>query len=388
MDYLGDNRYQLLFVDDEGNDQCPVGQEKLQQKTKRNKTPRDKAKTLEMAKALELTLAKSKTANLKMEISNVKEQQLKLQQQLRQQLQQELQEQLQQQLQLEQKQQQQQQQKLQPNQGKERIYRERIINNSNRGYYGGYGNYGGYGGGGGGGGGGYGNYSGGYGGGNGGRPIKSKLDRHSSSDKTGIKAIVKRNGGGAHNWGSALKDIEDQNTAAILDNADTQQQQQQQQQQQPQQQQQLQQQQQQQEMNPNNMSNNNSMEEEDDTKYITVEQWRAMNVERAKPIYNIRKPGEGEPNKPDWKKMTVLRKKEKQLSKSEEDNNLEYDASMYPQRVGRLQRIVDIEFKFKDDRRRSGYLSNWSGRSFNKSESEGTAESINMDDEMEFPTLG
>ncbi|KAH8387560.1 hypothetical protein KR093_007828 [Drosophila rubida] len=164
-----------------------------------------------------------------------------------------------------------------------------------------------------------------------------------------------------------------------------------------------------------------------------------MRGQRAKPIYNIRKPGEGEANKPDWKQMIVLQKKKPLPScKSDEDNGLEYDASMYPQRVGRLQRIVDIEFKFKDDRRRSGaYRSGWmvarpinaqpqaaleqraagngnangnaNGNSNgnnngngnangsgngngngngNSNESETASDPINMNDEAEFPTLG
>ncbi|XP_034479174.1 uncharacterized protein LOC117785327 [Drosophila innubila] len=265
MDYLGDNRYQLLFVDDDANDQS-VDQKQLPQmpqmpqmpqavaqpKTKRTKTPRDKAKSIvEMAKMLELQ-SKSNT-NTKLEMGQVKE----------------------------------------PQQLKE----------------------------------------------------QAALEEEEQEEQAAMELML------------VLAMAEEEAAAAAEEL---------QQQEQPQ-----------------------LAEEEDDTKYITVEQWRAMHGVRAKPIYNIRKPGEGEPNKPDWKKMTVLqKKKQQQANKSEDDNNLEYDATMYPQRVGRLQRIMDIEFKFKDDRRRSGYLSGWSGRAYNKSESEGTAESINMADEMEFPTLG
>nr|XP_032296435.1 plasminogen activator inhibitor 1 RNA-binding protein [Drosophila virilis] len=257
MESLGNNRYQLLFIDDDASDLC-LGQKKLQEtggqpKHKRSKLPNggDKAKTL---------------------ILNKKPLQHKL-----------------------------------------------LISKSN-------GN--------------------GHGKGDG----LNKFDRHSGSDKTGIKAVVKRNGGGAHNWGSVIKDIEEQSIAM---------------------------------KNPGG----ENLIEEDDTKYITVEEWRAMRVERAKPIYNIRKAGEGEVNKPDWKKMIVLPKKKP--SKTDNDSGLEYDASMYPQRVGRLQRIMDIEFKFKDDRRRSGYLSGWAGgRPLNKSEAESVSDPINMNDEIEFPTLG
>ncbi|XP_051864692.1 probable serine/threonine-protein kinase dyrk1 isoform X2 [Drosophila albomicans] len=187
--------------------------------------------------------------------------------------------------------------------------------------------------------------------------------------------------------------------------------------------------------NNNNNNNNNNLETDegdgnntqvvDDRKFITVEQWKAMRGERVKPIYNIRKPGEGELNKkPDWKHMTVLQKNKDNNSNnksklsegnqkgSEEDNGLDYDASMYPQRVGRLQRIVDIEFKFKDDRRRSGaYRSGWmvsrplndnavqqrtanetqpslTQVAINNNDFETASDPINMNDEAEFPTLG
>ncbi|EDW06374.2 uncharacterized protein Dmoj_GI21552 [Drosophila mojavensis] len=217
------------------------------------------------------------------------------------------------------------------------------------------------------------NKGGGYG-----RLYKSKFDRHSGSDKTGIKAVVKRNGGGAHNWGSVIKDIEEQSIAMknpnILSDKDDSFNEQQQLLQQSSHQQ-----------SPQQAGDNAN--EEDNTKYITVEEWRAMCVERAKPTYNIRKPGEGEVAKPDWKKMIVLPKKKPM--KSDSDMGLEYDASMYPQRVGRLQRVMNIEFKFKDDRRRSGYLSGWGGgRSLNKSAAKSGSDPINMNDEAEFPTLG
>ncbi|XP_017851344.1 uncharacterized protein LOC108606028 [Drosophila busckii] len=221
------------------------------------------------------------------------------------------------------------------------------------------------------------------------RELRGKLDRRSGSDKTGIKAIDKRNGGGAHNWGSALKDIE---ATAALSDADAsiceQQQQQQQQVTQLQAEQQL-------------WDNSDEEQAELEAKYITVEEWRAKSVARAKPIFNIRKPGEGEAVKPDWQQMTVLQQKKKkqqqqQQQQQESQSNynlltepqLEYDAALlYPQRVGRLQRIVDIEFKFKDDHRRRGWQSGWQRRQRNQTGNEAAADGINMNDELEFPNL-
>nr|4V6W_Ah Chain Ah, Vig2, isoform B [Drosophila melanogaster] len=41
---------------------------------------------------------------------------------------------------------------------------------------------------------------------------KREFDRQSGSDRTGVKSIDKREGGGAHNWGSPKQDIEDLKT--------------------------------------------------------------------------------------------------------------------------------------------------------------------------------
>ncbi|EDW83963.1 uncharacterized protein Dwil_GK13399 [Drosophila willistoni] len=152
---------------------------------------------------------------------------------------------------------------------------------------------------------------------------KREFDRQSGSDKTGIKAVDKREGGGAHNWGSAKQDIEDIKTgesAPVVDKDDS----------------------------ANEQSGepaNNTLEEEE-AKQMTLDEWKALTDKRAKPNYNLRKAGEGVDNS-EWKKMVVLNKKKESNSEDE----FEYDPSMYPQRVGRLQRIVDIQFNFNDGRK-------------------------------------
>lgn len=117
---------------------------------------------------------------------------------------------------------------------------------------------------------------------------------------------------------------------------------------------------------------------DDDTKFSTGT--------GTKPKSNIRKAGEGEMQKPDRKKMIALQQKKKNRSTKSLDciNDYEYDA---PQRVGRVQRVVDIEFKFKDNRRGTGFLGP-TGRNPRKSEAEQASDLINMNDEQEFPTLG
>ncbi|KAH8294046.1 hypothetical protein KR054_007719, partial [Drosophila jambulina] len=155
---------------------------------------------------------------------------------------------------------------------------------------------------------------------------KREFDRQSGSDKTGVKAIDKREGGGAHNWGSPKQDIEDQKTGESTPQADK-------------------------EDSANEQSADPAaVVEEDESKQMTLDEWKALRDQRAKPNYNLRKAGEGVEN-PEWKKMVVLSKKKESNSEDE----MEYDPSLYPQRVGRLQRIVDIQFNFNDGRKAGGF---------------------------------
>ncbi|KAH8386663.1 hypothetical protein KR093_001831, partial [Drosophila rubida] len=147
---------------------------------------------------------------------------------------------------------------------------------------------------------------------------KREFDRQSGSNKTGVKAVDKREGGGPRNWGSVKQGI-DEAKAGVVDKED---------------------------------SGNEEIIAEppaDDPKLMSLDEWLALKEQRPKPNYNLRKAGEGE-NNADWKKMTVLAKKNPLNAGIE----LEYDPSMYPQRVGRLQRITDIKFNFKDGRQ-AGY---------------------------------
>ena len=63
------------------------------------------------------------------------------------------------------------------------------------------------------------------------------------------------------------------------------------------------------------------MEEE---RQLTLDEWKALQGrERAKPAFNIRKPGEGCQTKPEWKKMYVLKKKVDDEDEDEEDEEYE-----------------------------------------------------------------
>ncbi|XP_066248308.1 SERPINE1 mRNA-binding protein 1 isoform X2 [Euwallacea similis] len=167
---------------------------------------------------------------------------------------------------------------------------------------------------------------------------KREFDRQSGSDKThgyrGVKPIEKRDGAGAHNWGSTkdliLSEVDRPSDADQTWGENE---------------------------KPEISSDIEKKEEteveqtpvEEEPKELTLDEWKAQRAGRAKPQYNIRKAGEGE-DLSQWKKMFELKKKEK----DEESEEEEYDASEYPQRVGRQKHILDIDIQFYDNRRPGG----------------------------------
>lgn len=89
---------------------------------------------------------------------------------------------------------------------------------------------------------------------------------------------------------------------------------------------------------------------EEESRELTLDEWKALRNNRAKPQYNLRKAGEGE-DLTRWKKMYALEKKKEGAEEDEEDEE-EYDAAAeYPQRVGRQKRVLGIEIQFSDSRR-------------------------------------
>lgn len=158
---------------------------------------------------------------------------------------------------------------------------------------------------------------------------KREFDRQSGSDRTGVKSIDKRDGAGSHNWGSVKEAIDDVNKnesetnvtnaegGAKADESGTEPQ-------------------------------NEQATAEEEAKELTLDEWKAQQGQRIKPTFNIRKAGEGE-DTTQWKKMVVLTSNKKKENDSEEE--LEYDPALYPQRVGRQQRVLDIQFNFNDGRR-------------------------------------
>jgi len=64
--------------------------------------------------------------------------------------------------------------------------------------------------------------------------------------------------------------------------------------------------------------------EAEEERQLTLDEWKALQErDRAKPAFNIRKPGEGCQTKPEWKKMYVLKKKVEDEGEDEDDEEYE-----------------------------------------------------------------
>lgn len=172
---------------------------------------------------------------------------------------------------------------------------------------------------------------------------KREFDRQSGSDKTGIKPVDKKDGAGSHNWGTHNDEIEeslnqesqdwgpDKPDAEASPQAST-------------------------EPKEGETAADTSTEEkpiEEESRELTLDEWKALRNNRAKPQYNLRKAGEGE-DLSRWKKMYALEKK-KEGAEDDDDEEEDYDAAAeYPQRVGRQKRVLGIEIQFSDSRRGFG----------------------------------
>jgi plasminogen activator inhibitor 1 RNA-binding protein len=144
-----------------------------------------------------------------------------------------------------------------------------------------------------------------------------RRDRQSGSDKTGVKAVDKRDGGGAHNWGTHKTDIDDMNKP-VTDGEET----------------------------SGEKEGEEVVEEPaapEEPKEMTLDEYKAQRrAQLLQPQYNIRKAGEGEDD-PKWDNMKKLDKK------TEESTALKKDDGKKDE--GKKKQVLDIEFHFNDGRR-------------------------------------
>ncbi|XP_046332587.1 plasminogen activator inhibitor 1 RNA-binding protein-like isoform X1 [Haliotis rufescens] len=198
---------------------------------------------------------------------------------------------------------------------------------------------------------------------------KRDFDRHSGSDKTGVKAVEKKEGGGARNWGSYKDDLaEPQETEERAPAEETTENF---------------------ELNESAEGEQPAGESEDQPKQMTLDEWKALQKnERSKPKYKIRKAGEGE--EAQWSKGTAYTKK--RTGSEDEDEEDEDDEFEDEKRHGN-KNLLDIKITFNDPVRRGrggrrprdgrGRGRGGSGRGERKPRDSAPR----MDDENDFPRL-
>jgi len=153
------------------------------------------------------------------------------------------------------------------------------------------------------------------------------FDRKSGDDRTGVKSVDKREGGGSHNWGTFEDEIKAEEDKANTSTDEVVA-----------------------EAAPAGETGDAAPTEEepkpesDEPKVMTLDEYKKqLAAERSGPKFNLRKAGEGSEIDPKWKK-TYAYKKEKETHEDDEDEEHE----LYPQRVNRQKRLMDIEINFAD----------------------------------------
>lgn len=214
---------------------------------------------------------------------------------------------------------------------------------------------------------------------------KREFDRRSGSDKTGVKPVDKRDGGGSHNWGTFKDELDELNKTgsegevgeekAADAGAGT-------------------------GAGGDAQPAEPAAPVEEEPRELTLDEYKALrNAQRTQPQYNLRKAGEGE-DLSQWKNLVMLERKKE--GGDDDDDEEEYDIADYPQRVGRQKRVLGIEFTFSDTARRGGAGGRGRGRGRGRGGRGPPREDLpveerpqrqqavppKVDDSKDFPSLG
>jgi len=213
-----------------------------------------------------------------------------------------------------------------------------------------------------------------------------EFDRHSGSDRSGVRATDKRDGGGNYNWGSNKDQIEEEKEAIEeTEKADTTDE----------------------GLGQSGEDSATENKEPEEPQEMTLSEYKALlKAKRNKPEVNVRKAGEGE-NTEQWKSTFVLKKKddvkeklEKKLrEKSTDSSEDEKDDKEEKTTSARTKTILmDIDFHFSDSPMRGrgrgrgrGGMGRGMGRggrgrggNFARTREQ---QAPKMDDEGDFPSL-
>ncbi|GFO39089.1 plasminogen activator inhibitor 1 RNA-binding protein [Plakobranchus ocellatus] len=164
---------------------------------------------------------------------------------------------------------------------------------------------------------------------------KREFDRHSGTDRTGIKPIEKREGGGAHNWGSFKDDLEEQpaqnettdwahQTEPGAENAE----------------------------HNETLENEQAPEEDPQPQEMTLDEWKALQTQsKLKAEFNIRQAGEGEDGSR-WTKGREYHKKHEDESEEDDDDSEEEEEETDHHHGRNKHLVTDIRICFNDTPRR------------------------------------
>jgi len=171
-----------------------------------------------------------------------------------------------------------------------------------------------------------------YRGGHGGRRDPNaprQFERHSGSEKTGVKAVDKKDGAGKANWGTPQDELAAEEIVEQLKTEETE--------------------------TPNwaeqveQSEEAGKDEEEDKPQFLTLDEYKALKNEvNKKNEFNIRKPGEGE-DMSKWGKTYVLQKKRDEEEEEEEEEEEVEEEEEEEDRNKNL--LSQIQIKFNDARR-------------------------------------
>ncbi|XP_060589254.1 SERPINE1 mRNA-binding protein 1-like isoform X2 [Ruditapes philippinarum] len=223
-------------------------------------------------------------------------------------------------------------------------------------------------------------------GGRGGFGGKREFERHSGSDRTGVKATEKREGSGSHNWGTVkddidlppkvdywrdpkeqMKDVTEEPQEWTPQAEDTE------------------------NKDPNESTESAPAEEPEDEgpKQLTLEEWKKMeDAKRMKSQFKLRKANEGVDTS-QWKSARVYRKSEGD-EESEEEESEEEEEDEDEMRQKKLVNEIRITFNDSPRRGRGGRRPR-GARGGRSGGGRGDRRSANaapkFDDENDFPSL-
>lgn len=157
-----------------------------------------------------------------------------------------------------------------------------------------------------------------------------KFDRHSGSEKTGIKAVDKKDGAGKGNWGTATDEVVIEETlgaAATVEGGETKDWAER--------------------VDENDEKKEGDVPEEETPNFMTLEEYKALKSQiNKRNDFNIRRPGEGE-DQSKWGKTYLLPKKADEEDEEEEEESDEEEVDDEPEDVEKKNLIKSMQSAFK-----------------------------------------